>query len=127
MESAVKFRVGGLAMHELTTTPAGLPASALRSDGSEPPPSKPFQVAVSPALAVRLSTHDKLDEKLSWGEFDQFRGEYILAHPDGTFLAHTDSERGETLLAARGRTREKAAEMGLPPEHVTTYYVPPLD
>ncbi len=105
------------------------PAPPLSSDfpGASESPGKPFYVPISEDLAVRLNTDAILDQRFDRGELEQYRGEYVVAAPDGTVLEHTTRDGDHSLINARDRAREKAAQLGIPPEQLTHYYVPPLE
>lgn len=109
-----------------------LPADPPSANGvppaeADPRPGTPFYVPISEDLAVRLRTDTVLDERLGRGELEQYRGEYVIATPDGTVLEHTTRDGDYSLINALDRATEKAVRMGIPPKQLTHYHVPPLE
>jgi hypothetical protein len=61
---------------------------------------------------------------LRWGngELAAYRGEYVVAGPDGTVLGHN-----ARLKLARAQAAPEGEARGIPPKHQIMYYVPTLD
>jgi hypothetical protein len=61
---------------------------------------------------------------LRWGdgELAAYRGEYVVAGPDGTVLSHHPR-----LKQAEAEAEQEAAARGIPSKHLVHRYVPTLD
>ena len=87
-----------------------------------PPPDEEGNDLLPLDLAIRLNTHSILDSRWGNGELAAYRGEYVIAAPDGTILGHN-----ARLKEARIQAAPEGEARGIPPDHLTMYYVPTLD
>jgi hypothetical protein len=87
-----------------------------------PPPDEEGNDLLPLDLAIRLNTHGILDIRWGNGELTAYCGEYVIAAPDGTILGHN-----ARLKEARTQAAPEGEARGIPPEHLTMYYVPTPD
>jgi hypothetical protein len=93
----------------------------------DPPPAPPAPAdedggLIPLDLAVRLNALGVLDLRRGNGELEAYRGEYVVAAPDGTILGHD-----RRLKQAEVQAAPEAAARGIPPSQLTWQYIPTLD
>ncbi len=77
---------------------------------------------LSEDMATRLHARETLHKRRGRGELDMYRGEYVIAGPDGNILGHSSRLREAKALAA-----PEIAANGVAAEHVIWFYVATLD
>jgi len=80
----------------------------------------PFELTLDEA--IRHHAHGLVLIRWGDGELAAYRGEYIIAGPDGTVLAHN-----ARLKLAKAQASPEAVVRGIPLIHLIDFYVPTLD
>jgi hypothetical protein len=86
------------------------------------PPAEHDPFELTEDEAIRHHAHGLVLIRWGDGDFAAYRGEWIIAGPDGTVLSHHPRLKQAKLLA-----EPEAVARGISPKHLIDYYVPTLD
>jgi len=98
--------------------PELLPNTDLPHPPAAPPEAEDGTFLMSEDMAIRLEALDILRRQFFGGRLEAYRGEYVVAAPDGAILGHHPR-----LKQAEAQATPEAVAKGIPTNQLVHYYV----